>query len=165
MTNAQLRFAVFAAAAFLFSLGCLVAAWIDNNHASRQATTQGTITQIHNGKGTTWEYTFRVDGTLFRDSDGTCQTPLSEIGCQVGAPVLVYYDLQSHASSLEDYRDAHSHNLRLSLYAAGAGLACLIILLLLRLNEGPPDPNLDESSAVPPENTGIPDNYHITPDN
>jgi hypothetical protein len=84
--------------------------WYYAGIVSHQATAVGKIVHIYNGKHTRYEYTFPLGNLVVRDSDGQCKTALSRGECEIGTPVLVYYDRLNPGTTLLNEFGAESHS-------------------------------------------------------
>jgi hypothetical protein len=116
--------------------------WTYADAAKREATTVGTISGVINGKGSTYQYSFKVNGVTIHDDTGTCRTDFTPQGCQQGAQVLVHYDRDHISRSmLEDFGAAS----RQRLFIGGWMVCCGGLLIGLyfvfnRKESGPKEP-------------------------
>jgi hypothetical protein len=141
--------------------GCieLIMGWSDHDAAKRETTAAGTVTRVYHGKGTTYYYSFKVDGVEIADSASECRTALTSLGCIQGAGVLVYYDKENPSNSkLQEFSIAGTGQMfwGLSLAAASA----LLFFLSKRTNDGDQSDGLIED-----RNNDSPEDLHITPGN
>ena len=121
----------------LVLLGCfqLFFAWQFSDEVKRENGTVGKITHTYHGKRTSYTYVFTVDGVRYQDDSDTCVTPLSEEGCQEGAPVLVYYDREHLSRSrMQEFRAASREKLSLGEWATGIGLMLLGLHFWIKKN-------------------------------
>jgi hypothetical protein len=81
-------------AALLIVVGTvqLMMGWSYTEVSGREDTTVGTLIRVFHGKGSTYEFSFKVNGVTIQDGTGTCRTALTPSGCTEGAAVLVYFD-------------------------------------------------------------------------
>jgi Protein of unknown function (DUF3592) len=126
---------------WIFGLIFLAPAWkIDREIATRQQTTNGTITAHEPSNHDRYEYIFSVNGHAFIG----WQSPRAN-ELQIGKEVLVYYDpVDPNQNSLRDFNDVGDQDFGpIPLLIAGILGAALIIFLLRRSK-------LKTSSADPP---------------
>jgi hypothetical protein len=130
--------------------GCVqsVIGFTDRDAAKHEATAPGVIVRVYHGKGTTYDYEFRVNGVLMRDSSGSCRTPLTPGDCKVGGQVLVYYTYEpSTDSKLEDFADASREALQLGIWTVPIGVLLTGGSLLARKLVGASESSEDDDDS------------------
>ncbi len=125
--------------------------WSYADAAKGEATAIGAITYITGGKGgSTYNYEFKIEGVKLVQDSGTCQTPLSPQGCEVGAPVLVYY---AHTPVLEtrlqEFGAASREKYFKGGWMAGCGLLLISLHLLFKRALASPDEAEDTEEDKP----------------
>jgi uncharacterized protein DUF3592 len=121
-------------AVILIVFGCyqLIRGSIYASVAKRENSTVGRITYVHKGKGTTYKYSFDVNGVHVGDDADNCKTPLTAQGCQVGGLVKVYYDTNDVTTTLlEEFGAAAHEELMLGTWVLAGGLLLLGVNLVL----------------------------------
>src|SRR5580765_5209098 len=106
-------------------VGCVLLyfGWIYADAAKREATTVGTIIHVVHGKGSRYEYVFKINGVNIKDDSGTCHTALTPSGCKEGALVLVHYDREHLSESmLEGFGAASRERLFMGAWMIFCGL-------------------------------------------
>lgn len=162
--SARRTWKVFVVAIVSIAFGCtqLFFAWRYSDAARREASTVGTITHVHHGKGTTYSYEFEVNGVTVRDSSDTCVTSIAPPACEEGGQVLVYYDPNDLSlSSLQELLAASRKNL---FWAGGATGIGLLMLWFYFWNKGD---GADSEDSKEPDAGGPnekPEVLHIAPD-
>ena len=160
-------------AAILLIAGCFCFSnWReDADSAGREKTTVGVITDLIGGRhGTSYYYSFKIDGAAFNDETGSCETALSQRGCKVGAPVTVYYDQNSALrSKLEEFGSASRDDFAIGSCLVFGGFMVTLMHFLSRRVLGNDDDTGDADSDSDGEEHGRPssdepDDLHIVPD-
>jgi hypothetical protein len=161
---------------FLSSRGSLIVAGIlllagcvcfflsrkDAASARREKTTIGLIDGVSGGRHTSYYFEFKLDGVKIYDESGSCQTALSSRGCEVGAPVLVYYDHDSELrTKLKEFGAASSDDSITGFFMVFGGLLIIVLhFLFKRALESP-----DDSDGIDVDQTDEgPEAIHVVPD-
>jgi hypothetical protein len=116
-------------------VGCVLLfwGWTDADAAKREATAAGTISNVSCGRGCTYEYIFRVNGVRIEDDSDTCHTALTTEGCNVGAPVLVYYDPEHLSNSkLEEFGVLSRERYFMGIWMVSCGLFLIGLYFILQ---------------------------------
>jgi hypothetical protein len=159
-------------AAILLLAGCFCFSnWRkDVDSARREKTTVGVITDLIRGRhGTSYYYSFKIDGAAFNDETDSCQTARTPRGCKVGAPVTVYYDQDSaYRSKLEEFGSASRDDFAIGFCLVFGGFMLILMHFLSRRVLGSGDDADDDSDSdgeAPGRPSGDqPDDLHVVPD-
>jgi hypothetical protein len=150
-------------AGILILFGCaqFFISWRCAGASRPEATTVGVIYNVIGGKGSTYEYVFKIDGVQLRDESGSCHTALTLQGCKVGAPVLVYYVHQPGLETrLQEFGDASREKLFTGIWLVSFGLLLIgMYFFLQRTAENSGESEDPDESARSEE----PEVLHIVP--
>jgi len=144
-------------------VGCVLLffGWTYWDVAKREATMIGTISRVDCGRGCTFVYIFKVNGIKIQDDSSTCHTALTPRGCNVGAPVLVYYDPQHLSETmLEEFGAASRERYFMGVWMVGCGLLLIgLYFILKKVRKGSEEPDEPDESR----RNGESDVIHIAP--
>lgn len=138
--------------------------------AKHQATTIGRILDKHTGKGgTSYRYTFTVNGVKVDDESSVCATPITKNACDENGLAVVYYTFQpSQNSLLQDFSAASRDAFRTgeSVLAIGLPLtACLwVAQAMFRRKHGYEDDPDDTGEVTDDDENNEPEEIHVVPD-
>jgi hypothetical protein len=146
----------------LFGCFQLFFAWQFSDAAKREISTVGRIVHAYHGKGTSYLYVFTVDDVNYQDDSDTCVTPLSELGCEAGAPVTVYYDSKHLSQSrLQEFRAASREKRSIGEWATGVGLLLFGMHFWIRRNRSDTEDSEEANASEPDEKSEV---LHIASD-
>jgi hypothetical protein len=140
----------------------LLLGWHYAGIVTREATAVGTIRHISHGKHTSYEYTFSVGSLDIRDTDSQCETALTRGACEVGTPVLVYYDRMNPISTtlLNDFGAESRRDVGLGKWMTPIGLILLIWFYLVYRSGRSPDSEGQSDDSPPHEDSDV---LHVVP--
>jgi hypothetical protein len=135
--------------------------WSYADAAKREATAVGVIKQVNCGRGCTYAYVFKFNDVSIEDQSSTCNTALTQQGCKVGAPVLVYYDPEDPTeNALEEFRAASRARGFMGIWMISCGLILIgVNFILNKTSKGAEEPDDRDGS----ERSGESDVLHIAP--
>jgi hypothetical protein len=132
----------------------------DADAAKREKTTVGIIDGISRSG---YDFEFELDGVKIYDASTSCEAALTPRGCEVGAPVRVYYDPNpTHRANLRELGAVGNDEFFTGVGFVFVGLMLIVMHFLTLRALGPDDP--DESDDVdddPPDQH--PDGIHVVP--
>ena len=129
----------------------LLIGWTYLDVSKRELSTVGTLVSVHHGRGSSYEYVFRVNDVSIRDDSGTCKTALTPAGCIKGATVLVYYDReQATRSQLQEFGVAGREKIFWGTSMVSIGLLLIVLHFVFKRALASPD----ESEATDVDKSG-----------
>ena len=139
----------------------LLMGWTYMGVSKHEASTVGRLVGVRHGRGTAYEYVFRVNDLLIRDDSGTCKTALTPEGCIKGATVLVYYDRENVAETLlQEFGAAGRGKIIFGTCMASIGLLLIGLHFVFKKALASPD----ESEELGVDKPGdLPEVIHIVP--
>jgi hypothetical protein len=145
----------------IFGIIQLLWGWHYAGIVTHEATAVGKIIHIYNGKHTSYEYTFPLGNLTVRDSDGQCLTALTRGGCEIGTPVLVYYDRLNPGTTLLNEFGAESRSdLQCGAWMTPIGLILLLWFYLVNRFGSDTDSEEQQDDTATTEKSDI---LHIVP--
>ena len=128
--------------------------------AKREATAIGTSRYQRFGKGSTYNYVFKIDGVQLQGQSSSCHTPLASQTCYVGAKVLVYYvRTPALETRLQEFGDAGPMLLTCVCLNVG-GLLLIVMYFMLNRKGSDSGESEDADESGPSEEPG---ELHIVP--
>ena len=154
---------VFGAATAIYGTVQLIGGWYYGDIAKREATAIGVIHHVDNGpRHTLYSYSFQLGSQTIHAMDEVCETALATGPCDVGTPVLVYYDRSDPGSSqLKEYGAESRREFGLARWMIPVGLTLLLLFYLL-LRAGQNADSDDKLDDEPDEQDS--DILHIVPE-
>ena len=141
----------------------LLTGWREAAVAPREATTVGTINEIHSGKGSYYKYSYSVDGVTYSNKRDSCETPLLHGECRVGTQALVYYDrAYPDLSQLNEYGEESRTDFRRAQWMIPVGALLLLgtFVILRRIDHLSREQAEDDN-----DEEGGPEILHVVPEN
>ncbi len=132
----------------------LLMGWSYTEVSKREASSVGTLIHVRHGKGSSYEYVFRVNS-------GTYVTPLTTAGCIQGAAVLVYYDREHVTGSLlQEIGAAGREKIFLGSWMVAGGLLLIGLHFVSKRILASPDESEDTIIDKPGD---IAEEIHVVP--
>jgi len=135
--------------------------WTYADAARREATVVGRISGRDCGRTCNYDYVFRFNSVNIQDRTNTCKTALTNEGCKVGAPVLVYYDPEdASVSALQEFGAAARGRMFMGAWMVVCGLVLLGVYFILNRAGGGSGEAQDPDDGTKSVGSGV---LHVAP--